>query len=86
MFGFPFTYTSDTSEWRVSGIGVVKESGTVNGEFFSRELVSFELPEPSTGGLGLVALGVLALYGFAGGPREVLRPSPEGSDAASGPR
>jgi len=55
--------SSSGSEWFVSGIGVVKASGEVDGEPFLTELVATNVPEPSAWMLQTAALLSVAFAG-----------------------
>ena len=47
--------------WYTIGIGVVKEAGTVEGDFSSSELVSTNVPEPTVAVLLSLSLTALAM-------------------------
>ncbi len=59
-FGETLTIVSTGSDWYATGIGIVRSIGTVDGESFTSELVSY-VPEPSAGLLGSAAFTVLAV-------------------------
>ncbi len=55
------TISGTDSTWYTIGVGIVKEAGTVEGDFFSIELVSTDVPEPTVAvllGLSLTALAM----------------------------
>ena len=58
--GTPVSISSTETDWYVSGVGVVKFLGTVDGDPFAGELVSTNVPEPA--GFLLLLVG---LAGFA---------------------
>ena len=57
-FGMTLTIVSTGSEWYAAGIGIVRSTSTVDGENFTSELVSTNVPEPSAGLLGSAALAL----------------------------
>ena len=60
-FGTTIIVSGTDSIWYTLGIGLVKEVGTVDGDFFSIELVSLSVPEPTVAVLLSLSLAALAL-------------------------
>lgn len=59
--GMTLRTVSTGSDWHAAGIGIVQSSATVDGENFSSQLVSTNVPEPSAALLGSAAFTVLAV-------------------------